>query len=223
MSNIIIENDTTRLINLLQARLNEADSVLTSLKANQSLHDIAKISIETKDDIYTVEHVTIVAYTIILIFFVGYMAHKFTFNPKWTKENPNPYADETLAMPKGTMRAVITFTLLFFTVLIEMHVVRNPLIEMWTDKYITSFQMVLAFYFGSQVMTGLSTQEVQKAQVLKGQVPTDPTVSPNSSTGSEAAKMAPTEENTNDVQTTTTTVTETSSQSSTLDESQDSK
>jgi hypothetical protein len=127
---------------------------------------LSKISISTGDHIESIEYYVMGTWCALMFVFLYFLGRKYTFGD-WTQQNPNPYQDETLGMPKGTMRGLITLTLLFFTVILELHAIRNPLIENWTDKYITSFQMVLAFYFGSQVVSNLSSKDLEKTIVTK--------------------------------------------------------
>ena len=155
MDNIIITKDTAAMLKMLQVKLAQTDSIMAKMKVPASIGDVAKVSVDTGDQVTMAEHIVTFAFSALMLFFLYKLARTFTFG-NWTATNPNPYKDETLGMPKGTLRGIITITLLYFTVLIELHVLHNPLIEMWTDKYITSFQMVLAFYFGSQVMSGMS-------------------------------------------------------------------
>lgn len=128
---------------------------------------LARISINTGDGLSNIEYTVICIWSALMFIFLYFLSRRYTFG-NWTPENPNPYKDETLGMPKGTMRGVITLTLLFFTIILELHIIKNPLMEYWTEKYITSFQMVLAFYFGSQIMSNVSSKEVDKAKIMKG-------------------------------------------------------
>ncbi|MEP7169361.1 MAG: hypothetical protein ABI855_08310 [Bacteroidota bacterium] len=121
---------------------------------------LAKISISTGNCINGIEYVVMAIWCALMFTFLYFLGRRYTFG-NWTVQNPNPYKDETLAMPKGTFRGIITLTVLFFAIIIELHVIENPLIEYWSEKYITAFQMVLAFYFGSQIMNGLSKDEVK--------------------------------------------------------------
>jgi len=54
---------------------------------------------------------------VMTLVFVG-LLWKYTFG-KWTADNPNPYAKETFAMPRGVFRGMLTLSLLYIFMLFE--------------------------------------------------------------------------------------------------------
>lgn len=110
-------------------------------------------------------YVPIMVWTFMLIVYFFFLARKFTFG-NWTAQNPNPYCDETCGLPKGTFRGILTITIMFVAVVLEIFTLENPQYEAHTAKFMTAFQMVLAFYFGSQVMNTLTNAETKKTQAI---------------------------------------------------------
>ena len=107
--------------------------------------------------------------TLVIVYFI-FLTRKFTFG-NWPKENPNPFCNETLCLPKGTFRGILTLTIVFTAVLLEVFTLNdNPTgphkYEDSISKFMTAFQMVLAFYFGSQVMTTLTNAETKKTETI---------------------------------------------------------
>ncbi len=97
--------------------------------------------------------------------FLGILARKYTFG-NWTEENPNPYKLETLGMPRGTMRGILTVSLLFVVILLEVVNLRMEGLEGKIDNLLVAFQMMLAFYFGSKVMHHLTKADERKSETL---------------------------------------------------------
>lgn len=101
----------------------------------------------------------------LVVIFLIILARKYTFG-KWTPENPNPYKNETLGMPRGTMRGVITLTLLVLVALLEVQSLIHPEIEKVIDKLLVAFQMMLAFYFGSKAMHHVTAADERKTRQI---------------------------------------------------------
>lgn len=101
---------------------------------------------------------------LVLGFFI-LLLKKYTFGD-WSKDNPNPYDGETFNMPRGVFRGILTLTLLFVTVILELANVRILGSEDGFKEFIVAFQMMVAFYFGSKVMHHITSTERQKTQFL---------------------------------------------------------
>jgi hypothetical protein len=108
-------------------------------------------------------YIPIIVWIVIVILFLGILSKRYTFG-KWTTENPNPYCNETLGMPRGVMRGILTLSLLFTLLLLEIFAIENPTFEANINQFIVAFQMMLAFYFGSQVMHHLTSSEQAKTK-----------------------------------------------------------
>ena len=98
---------------------------------------------------------------LLLSFFI-FLFVRFTFG-KWTTENPNPYQDETFGMPRGTFRGSLTLTLVYIVTVLELVNVRVVGFEMEIRMLMESFQMMIAFYFGSKVMHHVTASDKKKA------------------------------------------------------------
>lgn len=77
---------------------------------------------------------------------------KYPLNDKWTTDNPNPYQNETFGMPRGVFRGLMTLSLLFIVLLLEVVNLNMLGLEDKINNLLVAFQMVIAFYFGGKVM-----------------------------------------------------------------------
>lgn len=84
-----------------------------------------------------------------LLFF--FLLKKYTLGD-WTADSPNPYAKETLALPRGIFRGILTLTLLFGVIIFELASFQLNRPESFMSEFMVAFQMMIAFYFGSKVM-----------------------------------------------------------------------
>lgn len=107
----------------------------------------------------------LVLWTVTLVVFLGALVKRYTlFDPRvWTRET-HPFAAETLAMPRGVFRAVITVSLLIFVLFMEVVSLSRGGLEQHIEQLLTAFQMMLAFYFGGKVMHHLAAVDKRKEQ-----------------------------------------------------------
>lgn len=96
--------------------------------------------------------------TIVFVKLLG----RYTFG-KWTVDNPNPYAKETFAMPRGVFRGMLTLSLLYAVVLFEVANIQTTGLETKIEQLLVAFQMMIAFYFGSKVMHHLAAANRDKS------------------------------------------------------------
>ena len=109
--------------------------------------------------------IPIFLWLLLVLVFIIIMFIKYTFGP-WTKENPNPYQDETFGMPRGTFRGILTLTLLFVVVILELVNVRVVGFEQEIHELMVAFQMMIAFYFGAKVMHHITSSDKKKTYAL---------------------------------------------------------
>ena len=69
-------------------------------------------------------------------------------------------------MPGGIFRGIITMTLLYIVVLFEAMMIKDPGFEARADMLLVSFQMMIAFYFGSKVMHHVTAVDGKKTQTM---------------------------------------------------------
>ncbi|HAN78027.1 MAG TPA: hypothetical protein DCQ31_09775 [Bacteroidales bacterium] len=108
-------------------------------------------------------YVPIMAWMVLVIVLLGLLVKKYTFG-NWTKENPNPYSAETLELPRGVFRAIITITLLYVVIVLELVNVYVQDFELQIQEFMVSFQMMIAFYFGSKVMHHVTAADKSKSK-----------------------------------------------------------
>ena len=97
----------------------------------------------------------------LVILLIGLLLRKYPFG-NWSADHPNPYQQETLGLPRGVMRGVLTLTLLFMVVLLEIFTIRFENFETRIGDFMVAFQMMLSFYFGSKVMHHLTSVDERK-------------------------------------------------------------
>ncbi len=110
-------------------------------------------------------YIPIFIWLLLVLAFIIILFVKYTFG-NWTKENPNPYQDETFGMPRGTFRGILTLTLLFVVVILELVNVRIVGFEQEIHELMVAFQMMIAFYFGSKVMHHITASDKKKTYAL---------------------------------------------------------
>lgn len=102
----------------------------------------------------------------IIIFIM--MLRKYPFG-KWTKENPNPYAMETMGIPRGVIRGLITISVVLMVLLFTMlqfldgnsQSVNESTMSLLKDL-LTAFHVIIAFYFGGKIMENISKNNGQQ-------------------------------------------------------------
>lgn len=92
-------------------------------------------------------------------YWINHLLTKYTFN----RDYDNPYKEETLGLPPGTLRGILTLSLLVIVVLLVcMSMLVNQLQGAY-DELINAFEIVLAFYFGNRIVNGISKSDIAKA------------------------------------------------------------
>ncbi len=108
-------------------------------------------------------YIPIVLWLLIVFAFFILLLRKYTFG-NWTINNPNPYAGETFDMPRGIFRGILTLTLLFVAVILELVNVRIVGFEQEMHEFMVAFEMMIAFYFGSKVMHHITSADRKKSE-----------------------------------------------------------
>lgn len=104
----------------------------------------------------------IIAWLVGLVFWLKKLIVNYTLKDWGNKTNP--YQDETLGLPRGTLRGILTLTLLIVVViLVCTSMVVKPL-RGGFESLIDAFQVMLAFYFGSKVMHHITSSDKKKSQ-----------------------------------------------------------
>ena len=88
------------------------------------------------------------------------LMHKYTFN----KDN-NPYRNETLGLPPGTLRAILTLTILIVVVVMVCLSMVIRQLEGTYDQLLTAFELMIAFYFGSKIMSNVSDSDIKQSEM----------------------------------------------------------
>ena len=120
---------------------------------------------QNRGEYYLTVYMPVMIWLIISLIFIIVMFKKYTFGD-WTKENPNPNDGETFNMPRGTIRGILTMSLLFITVVIELANVRIVGLEEEFSEFLAAFQMMVAFYFGAKVMHHISSVDKSKTKAM---------------------------------------------------------
>ncbi len=132
-------------------------------------NSLANSAFSTTDYVvFTIGVIVLLTWMCICIFFVKRLLKKFTYQGQGKDEEnaklKNPYLWETLGLPRGTFRGILTLTLLVVViVLISM----SLLVAQFRGQFETlveAFEIMLAFYFGSKVMHHVTNSDKKKAQ-----------------------------------------------------------
>ena len=83
----------------------------------------------------------LVLWVLALFSFLLFAFRKYTFG-NW-RIGENPYQGETLGLPRGTIRAIITLSLLFIFISLEVLNLHVPGFEATRESLIVSVQMIL--------------------------------------------------------------------------------
>ena len=110
-------------------------------------------------------YMPIAVWLVLVLGFFVLLLQKYTFGT-WTPEHPNPFEGETFSMPRGVFRGILTLTLLFVVIIIELANVRIIGLEEEIHELMIAFQMMIAFYFGSKVMHHITSVEKQKTRYI---------------------------------------------------------
>ena len=116
-------------------------------------------------DTFKIVYIPVILWVIGIVVLFIFLVLKYPFG-KWTKENPNPYLLETFAMPRGVLRGILTLSLLFIVMLLEVVSLRINNLEKIIEQLLVAFQMMLAFYFGSKVMHHVVKADERKSKEL---------------------------------------------------------
>ncbi|MBQ1698386.1 MAG: hypothetical protein II075_10960 [Bacteroidales bacterium] len=128
-------------------------------------NDAVQYWVEHNVEYYMSVYMPVMVWLIISTIFIVVMFRKYTFGD-WTKENPNPCDGETFNMPRGTIRGILTMSLLFITVVIELANVRIVGLEAEFSDFLAAFQMMVAFYFGAKVMHHINSVDKTKTKAI---------------------------------------------------------
>ncbi len=97
-----------------------------------------------------------------VILFVIYLVLKYD-----PLTNPdNPYINQTMSLPPGVFRVILTLSLLFSVVLLEGYALTNmdeyEKIQKVLDPLLTAFQLMIAFYFGTKMLGMVSGKDEEE-------------------------------------------------------------
>jgi hypothetical protein len=111
---------------------------------------------------------------IVVLIFLALLG-RYSFGFGFTKEKPNPYEKETFGMPRGVFRGILTLSLLFIVLLLEvislngkvMTIDKNLFVpEIMYKELMVAFQMMLAFYFGSKMVHHVTSADRDKSKTI---------------------------------------------------------
>ena len=129
--------------------------------------DVVKYFGDNMQDYWLSVYLPVMLWLVIVFGFFVLLLKKYTFG-NWTKDNPNPYEGETFNMPRGIFRGILTLSLLFTVVVLELVNVRIIGFEQEIHELMVAFHMMIAFYFGSKVMHHITSADRSKTEVLAG-------------------------------------------------------
>jgi hypothetical protein len=78
----------------------------------------------------------------------------------------NPYKAETMGIPRGVIRGVLTLTILFGAVILQVFIVNSESPVERIAPFMTAFEIMLGFYFGSKVVHHLTSADKNKVKAV---------------------------------------------------------
>lgn len=81
------------------------------------------------------------------------------------KGKENPYMDQTFGLPPGVFRGLLTLSLIYFIISLEVYNFMFPnYLKQFSKDLITGFEIMLGFYFGGKALQHLSETDRKKAE-----------------------------------------------------------
>ena len=106
-------------------------------------------------------YIPLAIWLVLVVLLMVLLLRKYTFG-QWSPEHPNPYRLETMGLPRGVMRGILTLTLLVVVVLLQVLALRFEDLQTRMGDFMVAFQMMLSFYFGSKVVHHLGKVDERK-------------------------------------------------------------
>ncbi len=106
-------------------------------------------------------YIPLAIWLVLVVLLMVLLLRKYTFG-QWSPEHPNPYRKETMGLPRGVMRGILTLTLLVVVVLLQVLAIRFEDLQTRMGDFMVAFQMMLSFYFGSKVVHHLGSVDERK-------------------------------------------------------------
>lgn len=78
----------------------------------------------------------------------------------------NPYRTETMGLPRGVVRGMLSLTILIGAVLFQVFALRFLDSEEKIKPFMTAFEIMLGFYFGSKVVHHLASADKNKVKAV---------------------------------------------------------
>lgn len=102
---------------------------------------------------------------ILMLAFIWLLAKRF---PLGSFDTPgygeNPYKTETMGLPRGLIRGMLTLTILIGTILFQIYALRFLESAEKITPFMTAFEIMLGFYFGSKVVHHLASVDKNKVK-----------------------------------------------------------
>jgi len=105
---------------------------------------------------------------LLIVWFIGVILFLIYLVLKYDPlTNPdNPYINQTMSLPPGVFRVILTLSLLFAVVLLEGYALTNMAdyekIQKILDPLLTAFQLMIAFYFGTKMLGMVSGKDEEE-------------------------------------------------------------
>ena len=141
------------------------DSLAAACKCCMS---IAEIPVSEHVSMTWTVYVPIISMLALVIIMFALLLRKYTFKDWGTEENP--YKKETFGMPRGVMRGILTITILFTVIILELVNLQVHCFEHTMNEFLVAFQMMIAFYFGSKVMHHATAADKGKTESMAASI-----------------------------------------------------
>jgi H+/gluconate symporter-like permease len=110
-------------------------------------------------------YIPLMIWFIVMLIFLAILIKKFPLR-KWEKGEDNPYKTETMGIPRGTIRGIISITLLIGAVLLQIYALMYLENDEKISGFMNAFEIMLAFYFGSKVLHHVASVDKNKTKAI---------------------------------------------------------
>lgn len=116
--------------------------------------------------VITMVYLPLIVWLLLAMVMLVWLLVRFPLNRRYNLANPNPHNGETMGIPRGFFRGVITITLLIAAMLLEIYSIAYLDSDAKFSRLLDAFELMLAFYFGSKVMHHLSSVDRSKTKAV---------------------------------------------------------
>jgi hypothetical protein len=137
---------------------------MIQLQIVNSLNEMAKIA--DRALLLTV-FLPLIIWLILMLIYLWLLSKRYPLgNYNSPGQGENPYKTETMGLPRGIIRGMLSLTILIGAVLFQIYALRFLESADKIASFMTAFEIVLGFYFGSKVVHHLASVDKNKVKAV---------------------------------------------------------